>query len=100
MDAKDQRLVKNVPLRVFFSCIMSEFSGRRFFNNEEVALDTVPKDKVFSVILEGLNQAQQKKMRKGAPGLTAAVALVGITLESGFVNPMMNSVLANAPFIG
>ncbi|USK92873.1 DUF4179 domain-containing protein [Rossellomorea marisflavi] len=60
----------------------------------------VPKEKVFSAISEGLNQARPKKKRKVATGLTAAVALVGITLGSGFVNPTMNSVLASAPLIG
>ncbi|MHC8520590.1 hypothetical protein ACPJHQ_04100 [Rossellomorea sp. H39__3] len=60
----------------------------------------VPKEKVFSAISEGLNQARPNKKRKVATGLTAAVALVGITLGSGFVNPTMNSVLASAPLIG
>ncbi|MCM2603218.1 hypothetical protein NDQ57_00665 [Rossellomorea marisflavi] len=37
----------------------------------------VPKEKVFSAISEGLNQARPNKKRKVATGLTAAVASCG-----------------------
>ncbi|CEG25436.1 DUF4179 domain-containing protein [Bacillus sp. B-jedd] len=61
----------------------------------------VPKDKVFDAIFKGLNQGNGKtKKKKVFAGVATAAALLGITIASGFVNPTMNKVLANAPLIG
>lgn len=67
---------------------------------------TVPKEKVFQAIEQGLEKANNKdtKPRVGAKrvifaGMTA-VSLFAITLGSGFVIPDVNKVLAKAPIIG
>lgn len=63
----------------------------------------VPKEKVFSAIDQGLKmsgQGRKIKKKKVLAGSSAAVALLGITIASGFINPTMNKVLANTPLIG
>ncbi|NHM31695.1 DUF4179 domain-containing protein [Neobacillus terrae] len=63
----------------------------------------VPKEKVFEAIEKGLTKASQgghSKKKKVLAGSATAAALLGITLASGFINPTMNKVLANAPLIG
>ncbi|MCM3117279.1 DUF4179 domain-containing protein [Neobacillus sp. MER 74] len=63
----------------------------------------VPKEKVFEAIDKGLTKASQgrhSKKKKVLAGSATAAALLGITLASGFINPTMNKVLANAPLIG
>ena len=76
-------------------------------DNKEVksAIDkiVVPKEKVFKAIDKGLKMSGQGRKTKKKKVLTcsaAAVALIGITVTSGFINPTMNKVLANAPLIG
>ncbi|ULM96523.1 DUF4179 domain-containing protein [Peribacillus frigoritolerans] len=63
----------------------------------------VPKEKVFGAIDKGLKmsgQGRKIKKKKVLAGSSAAAALLGITIASGFVNPTMNKVLANTPLIG
>lgn len=63
----------------------------------------VPKEKVFNAMDKGLKmsgQGRKIKKKKVLAGSAAAVALLGITVASGFINPTMNKVLANAPLIG
>lgn len=63
----------------------------------------VPKEKVFNAIDKGLKMSGQvgkAKKKKVFAGSATAVALLGITVASGFINPTMNKVLANAPLIG
>lgn len=63
----------------------------------------VPKEKVFSAIDKGLKmsgQGRKIKKKKVLAGSSAAAALLGITIASGFINPTMNKVLANTPLIG
>ncbi|PAL01834.1 hypothetical protein B8W99_27825 [Peribacillus simplex] len=63
----------------------------------------VPKEKVFSAIDQGLKmsgQGRKIKKKKVLAGSSAAAALLGITIASGFINPTMNKVLANTPLIG
>ncbi|MFJ7747525.1 DUF4179 domain-containing protein [Peribacillus sp. NPDC097295] len=76
-------------------------------DNKEVksAIDKidVPKEKVFKAIDKGLKMAGQggkAKKKKIFAGLATAAVLLGITVASGFINPTMNKVLANAPLIG
>jgi hypothetical protein len=76
-------------------------------DNKEVkiAIDqiVVPKDKVFSAIDKGLYRSgpvRITKKKKVLVGSAAAAVLLGMTVASGFVNPTMNKVLANAPLIG
>ena len=63
----------------------------------------VPKEKVFNAIDKGLKmsgQGRKTKKKKVLAGSAAAAALLGMTVASGFINPTMNKVLANAPLIG
>lgn len=63
----------------------------------------VPKEKVFNAMDKGLKmsgQGRKIKKKKVLAGSAAAVALLGITVASGFINPTMNKVLANTPLIG
>ena len=63
----------------------------------------VPKEKVFGAIDKGLKmsgQGREIKKKKVLAGSSAAAALLGITIASGFVNPTMNKVLAYTPLIG
>ncbi|MBZ5749609.1 DUF4179 domain-containing protein [Metabacillus rhizolycopersici] len=63
----------------------------------------VPKEKVFNAIGKGLKmsgQGRKTKKRKVLAGSAAAAVLLGMTVASGFMNPTMNKVLANAPLIG
>lgn len=76
-------------------------------DNKEVksAIEKIvaPKEKVFSAIDKGLKmsgQGRKIKKKKVLAGSSAAVALLGITIASGFINPTMNKVLANTPLIG
>lgn len=76
-------------------------------DNKEIknAIDkiVVPKEKVFNAIDKGLKRSGKSgkiKKKKVLVGSAAAVALLGITVTSGFINPTMNKVLANAPLIG
>lgn len=76
-------------------------------DNKEVksAIEKIvaPKEKVFSAIDKGLKmsgQGRKIKKKKVLAGSSAAAALLGITIASGFINPTMNKVLANTPLIG
>jgi hypothetical protein len=77
-------------------------------DNKEVksAIDkiVVPKEKMFNAIDKGLKMSSKsrktKKKKVFACSAAAAVALLGITIASGFINPTMNKVLAKAPLIG
>lgn len=76
-------------------------------NNKEVksAIDKigVPKEKVFQAIDKGLKmsvQGRKTKKKKVLACSVVAIALIGITVTSGFINPTMNKVLANAPLFG
>ncbi|WP_053364962.1 DUF4179 domain-containing protein [Bacillus sp. FJAT-27245] len=63
----------------------------------------VPKEKVYSAISKGIEKGgfrEKARKKKVLAGVAAAAALIGITIASGFVNPTMNRVLANTPFIG
>ncbi|CAH0345004.1 DUF4179 domain-containing protein [Bacillus sp. CECT 9360] len=63
----------------------------------------VPKEKIFNAIDKGLKMSGQEgktKKKTVLAGSAVAVALLGITVTSGFINPTMNKVLANAPLIG
>ncbi|OXS57196.1 uncharacterized protein DUF4179 [Bacillus sp. V-88] len=63
----------------------------------------VPKEKVLVAISKGINRDMKKTNRKRKrviAGVAATVAILGITFASGFLNPTVNNVLANAPIIG
>ncbi|MGE6631654.1 DUF4179 domain-containing protein [Bacillus sp. NPDC077027] len=72
------------------------------FNNvmEEIP---VPKEKVFNAISKGINMDVDRgfgKKKKILIVVATTAAILGITMASGFINPTMNKVLANAPVIG
>lgn len=76
-------------------------------NNKEVkrAIDkiVVPKEKVFQAMDKGLKmsvQGRKTKKKKVLTSSVAAIAVIGITVTSGFLNPTINKVLANTPLIG
>ncbi|RLQ97429.1 DUF4179 domain-containing protein [Falsibacillus albus] len=65
-----------------------------------------PKDKIFEAMEHGIKQANghnvkpfNRKRNILVSSMTAA-AVAGLTLASGFINPNMNHVLAEAPLIG
>jgi hypothetical protein len=63
----------------------------------------VPKEKVFNAISRGINKDADRgngKKKKVLAGVATTAAILGITVASGFFNPTMNNVLANAPLIG
>ncbi|WP_175987241.1 DUF4179 domain-containing protein [Bacillus sp. Marseille-Q1617] len=71
--------------------------------NKAVEQIPVPKEKVLNAISKGINRDGNRghgKKKKVLAGAASAVAVLGITIASGFVSPAMNHVLANAPLIG
>lgn len=71
--------------------------------NDSIEQIPVPKEKVFNAISKGISKDEDRgygKKKKVIAGVAAAAAILGITVASGFFNPTMNNVLANAPFIG
>ena len=71
--------------------------------NDSIEQIPVPKEKVFNAISKGINKNVDRgygKKKKVLAGVAATAAILGITVVSGFFNPTMNNVLANAPLIG
>lgn len=71
--------------------------------NEAIEQIPVPKEKVFNAISKGINKdvnPRYGKKKKVLAGVASTAAILGITVASGFINPTMNNVLANAPLIG
>ncbi|MDQ0232598.1 DUF4179 domain-containing protein [Metabacillus malikii] len=71
--------------------------------NDAIDQIPVPKEKVFSAISKGINKDVDRgfgKKMKVFTGVATTAAILGITMASGFFNPTMNKVLANAPLIG
>lgn len=71
--------------------------------NDSIEQIPVPKEKVFNAISKGINKNVDRgygKKKKVLAGVAATAAILGITVASGFFNPTMNNVLANAPLIG
>jgi hypothetical protein len=71
--------------------------------NEAIEQIPVPKEKVFNAISKGINKDVNPgygKKKKVLAGVASTAAILGITVSSGFFNPTMNNVLANAPLIG
>ena len=71
--------------------------------NEAIEQIPVPKEKVFNAISKGINKdvnPRYGKKKKVLAGVATTAAILGITVASGFFNPTMNNVLANAPLIG
>lgn len=71
--------------------------------NDAIEQIPVPKEKVFNAISKGINKDVDRgygKKKKVLAGVTTTAAILGITVASGFFNPTMNNVLANAPLIG
>ncbi|MGG0655843.1 DUF4179 domain-containing protein [Rummeliibacillus pycnus] len=66
----------------------------------------VPKEEVLNAIDRGINQSNQMDIKRYSHkkkimiSSIVAASIFGITLFSGFINPNMNRVLAEAPFIG
>lgn len=71
--------------------------------NDAIEQIPVPKEKVFNAISKGINKDVDReygKKKKVLADVTTTAAILGITVASGFFNPTMNNVLANAPLIG
>ncbi|MCH1627898.1 DUF4179 domain-containing protein [Ferdinandcohnia quinoae] len=71
--------------------------------NDAIEQIPVPKEKVFNAISNGVNKDLDRgngKKKKVLTGVVTTAAILGITIASGFFNPTMNNVLANAPLIG
>jgi hypothetical protein len=71
--------------------------------NEAIEQIPVPKEKVFNAISKGINKDVNPgygKKKKVLAGVASTAAILGITVATGFFNPTMNNVLANAPLIG
>ena len=71
--------------------------------NDAIEQIPVPKEKVFNAISKGINKDVDRgygKKKKVLAGVATTAAILGITVASGFFNPTMNKVLANAPLIG
>ena len=69
--------------------------------NDAIEQIPVPKEKVFNAISKGINKDVDRgygKKKKVLAVVAATAAILGITVASGFFNPTMNKVLANAPF--
>ena len=65
----------------------------------------VPKESVFKAIDDGLKQGNEKKRpqtmkRKLLYGGVASIAILSLTISSGFIHPTMNKVLAKTPLVG
>ncbi|BCB05201.1 DUF4179 domain-containing protein [Bacillus sp. KH172YL63] len=63
----------------------------------------VPKEKVLNAISKGIDRNENSgrgKKKKIFAGAASAAAVIVLTIASGFVSPVMNNVLANAPLIG
>lgn len=71
--------------------------------NDAIEQIPVPKEKVFNAISKGINKDVDRgygKKKKVLTVVATTAAILGITVASGFFNPTMNKVLANAPLIG
>lgn len=71
--------------------------------NEAMEQIPVPKERVFNAISKGINKdvnTGNRKKKRVLAGMATTAAILGITVASGFFNPTMNNVLANAPLIG
>ncbi|GAF63289.1 hypothetical protein BTS2_0180 [Bacillus sp. TS-2] len=71
--------------------------------NDAIEQIPVPKEKVFNAISKGINQDTKSgygKKKKVLTVVATTAAIIGLTVASGFFNPTMNKVLANAPLVG
>ncbi|WP_180350017.1 DUF4179 domain-containing protein [Bacillus sp. D386] len=65
----------------------------------------VPKERVLKAIDDGLNQVVHEKKRRQPKkkllyGGVASIAILSLTISSGFIIPSLNKVLAKAPIVG